>query len=124
MTDQIPANNQESKKAGYDTHEANIKFIITLAVICIIILAISIVIVDQIFTISREKLIHDIVLAPESIALRELRSREDEALNSYAVIDTVKGIYRIPIDRAMTLVVNETYQKQMEIPRGTKVKNK
>ena len=37
--------------------------------------------------------------------LEELRAREDEELKSYAWIDRKSGIVRIPIERAMELIV-------------------
>jgi hypothetical protein len=37
----------------------------------------------------------------------ELRERETEELNSYELLDEEKGIYRIPIKRAMELIVEE-----------------
>jgi len=39
--------------------------------------------------------------------LRVLLQREDEALNSYLTLDSEKGIYQIPIERAMELLVEE-----------------
>jgi hypothetical protein len=108
-------NNTESKKTGYDTHEANVKFIVSIGLVFILILAGSIFLIDQIFTITKEKDIQQMVLAPESITLRDLRSQEDEILNSYGVIDTIKGVYRIPISRAMELIADEAYQ---HLPSG------
>jgi len=39
--------------------------------------------------------------------LQELRRREDELLNSYAWVDKDEGLVRIPVSRAIELVVNE-----------------
>lgn len=39
--------------------------------------------------------------------LNELRIKEDHALTSYQWIDKEKGIVRLPIDRAMELVVRD-----------------
>ena len=44
--------------------------------------------------------------------LQETRARADEILSSYAPIDRDAGIYRIPIDRAMELVVEEAQIQQ------------
>ena len=38
--------------------------------------------------------------------------RADEILSSYAPIDRDAGIYRIPIDRAMELLVEEAKSQQ------------
>jgi hypothetical protein len=37
--------------------------------------------------------------------MNDLRAREDQLLNSYGWVDKEKGVVRIPIDRAMQLVV-------------------
>ncbi len=44
--------------------------------------------------------------------IREARAAAAGRLNQYAVVDTAAGIYRIPIDRAIDLLVNEQYQNQ------------
>ncbi len=42
-----------------------------------------------------------------SMELIELRQQEYETLNSYAELDADEGLYRIPIQRAMELMVEE-----------------
>jgi hypothetical protein len=41
----------------------------------------------------------------EVLDLKAVRAAEDQVLNSYAWIDPEKGVVRIPIDRAMDLLV-------------------
>ncbi len=43
-------------------------------------------------------------LEPEPELLVNLRSREDEELNTYGHMDREKGTVRLPIDRAMALL--------------------
>lgn len=45
--------------------------------------------------------------------IQELRG-DEEVLEEYRVVDDEEGIYRIPIDRAMDLIVTEEYQQQQE----------
>ena len=45
--------------------------------------------------------------------LQKLRQETDEAINSYAVINAVQGIYQVPIDRAMELTAQE-WQDQVK----------
>lgn len=40
-------------------------------------------------------------------ALKDMRATVTEQLNSYGKIDEGKGIYRLPVEEAMKLVVNE-----------------
>ncbi len=107
----------ESRQAGYDAHEANLRPIIIIGVVSIALLIVSLVLVDQFFIATKERLVEEVVLSPESIALREQRAREEEVLNSYHVIDAGKGIYQIPIQRAMELLANEAYKNQQRNAR-------
>jgi len=107
----------ESRRAGYDAHEANLRPIIIIGVVSIILLIVSVVLVDQLFISTKERLVEEVVLSPESTALREQRAREDEVLGSYRVIDAGKGIYQIPIERAMELLADEAYKNQQKNTR-------
>lgn len=40
--------------------------------------------------------------------IEEIQQRETETLNSYGVVDSEEGIYRIPIDQAISEIVNES----------------
>jgi len=40
--------------------------------------------------------------------IQELQQQDSETLNSYGVVDPEEGIYRIPIDNAITEIVNES----------------
>jgi len=54
------------------------------------------------------------VLAPESAGVREQRAREIELLSSYDVINAEDGVYRIPVRRAMELMADEAFRKQIK----------
>ncbi len=59
---------------------------------------------------------HDALIESTTITgyptLQETKARADEILSSYAPIDRDAGIYRIPIDRAMELVVEDAQRQQ------------
>lgn len=40
--------------------------------------------------------------------IQEIQQKDNETLNSYGVVDPEEGIYRIPIDSAITEIVNES----------------
>lgn len=82
-------------------------FIIGTIVVAIVMFAIS-----QYFIISREHEMLESALKPENNLLRDVRQREEGALNSYKVIDEKKGIYQIPISEAMKIIADEAYQKK------------
>lgn len=51
-------------------------------------------------------------LEPVSEDLKALRAREAAQLHSYQYIDRAKGTVRLPIERAMDLVIEEAHGKK------------
>lgn len=94
----------------YEKRDANLKVIGLVTAATALFVILSVIVVDNIFVLTKEQIIYDTVLKPESISYRDLRAREDEVLNAYKVVDAAKGIYQIPIDRAMQLVADEAYR--------------
>jgi len=72
------------------------------------------VLLYEYFMASSRNMVEEMVLKPQSVALRELRAREVEELNSYKILDPEKGIYRIPIDRAIELMADEAYRQRLQ----------
>lgn len=59
-------------------------------------------------TSDREKDAADTVAADaKKISIEELHRQEDQMLTSYALLDAQKGIYRIPISKAMERIAAE-----------------
>jgi capsular polysaccharide biosynthesis protein len=95
---------------GYERSDVNVKMIVIVAVLIVAFLAVSLLVLDQYFEYVTQETIYKEQLAPQSVALRDLRAREAETLNSYKVLDSAKGVYQIPIDRAMQLIAEESYK--------------
>ena len=94
---------------GYEKSDLNISKTLIATVLIVIFLVASVAFVDEIFVHEKEQIITDVVLKPVSITLRDLRAKEDEVLMSYKVLDPQKGVYQIPIERAMKIVAEEAY---------------
>jgi hypothetical protein len=109
MTDKIRKSSRR-RGDGYEKRDVNALKVAAFGITATLVLILVIVLLMNYFTLLREKVVYDEVLRPESVPLRELRVRETEELNSYAVIDAAKGVYRIPIERAMELMANENFQ--------------
>jgi hypothetical protein len=107
MTD---TGNKMTSDDGYEKKDISIGKVIITIVISVLSLAVILVLLNSYFTASTEEQIYDAVLRPESAALRELRAREEETLNSYGRLDSAAGAYRIPIDRAMQLMADEAFR--------------
>lgn len=100
--------------SGYERRDANLKIILLISLAGVAFIVFSIIMVDSIFLAEKEQIIYETVLRPESAALRDLRAREDEVLNSYKLLDPATGTYQIPIERAMDLVANEAYRAEQQ----------
>ncbi len=98
----------------YEKKDVNVSKIVGFTVAIIILLTAILIFMMEYFIYSREKMVYENVLKPESVELRELRAKEDRILHSYEVVDEEKGVYRIPIDRAMKIVADEAYRARKE----------
>lgn len=96
--------------SGYEKKDVNIRQILWWTISIVVAVAISLVLLNEYFLSVKEEMIYEEVLKPESVTLRDVRAKEDLLLNSYEVIDSTQGIYRIPIDRAMELIAQEAYR--------------
>jgi len=106
-------NDQKSRATddpGCEKRDVSVNKIIITGVIAVIVLIFVVIYLVDLFVATKEKIYYEAVLKPESTALRELRAKETDMLNSYGVIDSAAGIYRIPIERAMKLTAEEAYR--------------
>ena len=94
---------------GYEKSDVSVNKIVLWGVIGVTLLIVFVVFIMDFFVATREQLIYERQLRPESVALRELNARETETLSTYKMIDSTRGIYRIPIERAMQLMADEAY---------------
>jgi hypothetical protein len=64
------------------------------------------------FYVVRDEVVQDTVLSVRDPRLKELRDTETQELTTYGWVDQEKGIVRIPIDRAMDLLVQESASRR------------
>ena len=93
----------------YEKRDAKGGRVLFYTIIGMVILIIIIVMSNEFFIYEKEKLIHKIDLSEKSILLREVRARQTEKLNSFVLLDSAKGIAKIPIETAMQLMVDKYY---------------
>ena len=91
-------------EAGYEQRDVNLPAVLCAAIVLVGSIIISVVILDGYFSQVTEEL-RNSYDAPKS-QLNELRAEKREQLEQYRV-DTTTGVQRIPIDRAMELLVEE-----------------
>jgi len=100
--------------AGYEKRDINAARIIVYSVAGIIILTLILILLYNYFLSEKEEIVYETQLKPESVLIRDIRASEEETLTSYKLLDVQRGIYQIPIDRAMQLIAEENFHKQMQ----------
>lgn len=109
MSDQGTHGAAHQSDVGYEKRDANPWILGGLLALGMMVLGLILVGVDEFFTLSKEQVVYEATLKPESALLRDVRAREEGLLTSYGVVDSTKGIYRIPIERAIKLMADEAY---------------
>lgn len=100
--------------SGYDKREVNVRATILIGALIVFVIAVILIVLSDFFVLKKEQMMYDYVLKPESAPLRDLRAREMEVLTTYKLLDPVKGVYRIPLSRAMELMADEAYRDQQQ----------
>ena len=107
MSNRVPPPKEDSLALGYDRSEPlTIPILLNIVAIAII-LAIVIGGVTFYFHAYRDRIIEETQLTPVSQDLLDLRAKEDQTLNSYGIADKAAGTVRVPVSRAMELVMAE-----------------
>ena len=107
MKENLVVDQEVHVSAGYEKKDVNLKVVALFAFVTIAVLVGFLVILNEYFLIEKEDVIAEQVLTQNSPALQEVRQRDEEILTTYKLLDADKGIYRIPIDRAMQLLAAE-----------------
>ncbi|MBE7544947.1 MAG: hypothetical protein M9913_00340 [Bryobacteraceae bacterium] len=93
---------------GFDRHEPKSGLIALVSGSVIVVLVGMIVGVYWLYMVAYEKVEFEQYSGVASKDLQAIQEREDAHLYKYSYIDKEKGLVRLPIDRAMELLVAET----------------
>jgi hypothetical protein len=100
--------------SGYEKSDVKPTSLFLAAAIVIVVLIVIIVAINEFFLSSKEQMVYDAVLSKESAELRDIVAKDAEILNNYKVLDADKGIYQIPIDRAMQVMADESFEARLD----------
>src|SRR5579864_4793242 len=92
---------------GFDRAEPSAGAITTFMIGSLILLVLTILAIQQYFDHIWSEAVYEKVLAPPSELLREVRGRDDWNLTHYMYMDKASGQVRIPVDRAMDLMLQD-----------------
>jgi hypothetical protein len=104
----------ETSESGYEKRDVNLRFAFGAGAVIVLVIAIFVVILNDVFVLDKEEMMYNAALKPESATLRDQRAREIETLTTYKLVDAGKGVYRVPIKRAMELMAQEAYVSPTE----------
>jgi len=102
----VHADHTESDNNDINVNRGFLYGVIGLAIVLIVILYV----VDP-FAVVPDKIPVKDDLSEPSADFSELRAREIEELNTYKLLDSATATYRIPIDQAMQLLVEEASEE-------------
>lgn len=102
---------QHELEVGFEDEGENIRKIIIIGILGFAIFITILAFMDDLFAVAREDEIQTVDWGVQSAQLQEMHTHESEILHSYKLLDPEKAIYRVPIDRAMRLVAEESFQE-------------
>jgi len=103
-----------TENSGYEKKDIKAIPIIGYAIGIIVFLVVVILILNNYFMAAKEELVYNVYLKPESSEIRDIRAIDIENLTTYKCLDKKRGVYRIPIERAMQLLAEENFQKRLQ----------
>jgi len=101
----------ENNSAGYEKRDVNIVMVIGISVFLVSLLVVILVFLMDYFVDTKEQMVYEVQLQPESVELQDLEAADMEELTTYKILDAERGLYRIPIERAMDLLAKEASGK-------------
>ena len=108
--------NSNLAELGFDRSEPRIPGILLTTVGIIGVLVATGVGVQFYYEKFRERVIEERQLAPVSQDLIDLRAKEDKELGSYGYADKATGVVRVPVSRAIELVISESKEGKSKYP--------
>ncbi len=98
------------------TEKSNLKLLKALiyGAVCIFIAGVVIIFTWDYLSAVKEKNFEGTRTKPSSETLRELRAHETAELTTYKLINETPAVYRIPVEKAMELLVEEVHREQLK----------
>ena len=93
-----------NKNIGYEKKDVNVRFVIGISLVSIIVFVLILILLSDYFIATQSEITYETQLQPVSVMLDEILGEEEEILTTYKVLDAEKGVYRIPIERAIKLL--------------------
>ncbi len=106
--------NDKNNHAGYEKRDVNLLKVLLWTLLSAAFVVVCLIGLNDYFLVTTEEVVFEAVLKPQSSELRELQARDTQVLSNYGVVDASKGVYHIPIKRAMRLLAEEAFVAEMK----------
>ncbi|KAA3611194.1 MAG: hypothetical protein D8M58_14565 [Calditrichaeota bacterium] len=93
--------------SGYEKKDVSVKGLILGTIGLVLLIIVMVVFVRDYFVYNMENAITESAVNNPAKDLMEIQKAENQLLTRFKVIDKEKGMYQIPIDLAMKLVVQD-----------------
>lgn len=103
-------------KAGFDESEPEAQYVLIFSLAIIVTIVATMLFVTAYYDAAHDKLVYERQQLPINEDLRNLRTKEDNDLHSYGFVDKAAGQVRVPIERAMELVLTDATDGKPKYP--------
>ncbi len=100
-------------QAGFNRDEPRYAIVALFGLVTVVTIAILIFALEFLYDRYREQQVYVKQQVPIWQDLKSLRAREEGALGSYGYVDKTHGVVRIPVGRAMDLLVKEAAEDKL-----------
>ena len=103
-------------KAGFDESEPQAPYVLMFSLAIVVTIVATMLFVTAYYDAAHDKLVYERQQLPINEDLRNLRTKEDNELHSYGFVDKQAGQVRVPIERAMELVLTDASEGKPKYP--------
>ena len=97
----------------YEKKDVNVRLAIWISATVVILIVFSVLFVRDYVIMQGERATYELRLKPDNPQLLELQAHEVTELAATKILDSIKGVYQIPIDRAIELTVEQYKDNQI-----------
>ena len=101
---------------GFDDTEPRAGWVLAFSIATVVTIVATMIFVTAYYDQVHERLVYERQELPINEDLRNLRAKEDSELHSYGYADKQAGLVRVPIERAMELVLAEAAAGKPKYP--------
>ena len=103
-------------QVGFDDTEPKAMWVLVFSIVVIVTIVATMLFVTAYYDQVHDRLVYERQQVPINEDLRNLHSKEDNELHSYGYADKKEGVVRVPIERAIEMVLSEAAEGKPKYP--------